>query len=269
MPVATIPLHLPRHAVSPRQVARPAELWRLCQDAAVLACIEAGWTPERLIAQGSAFMVYAMTVRHIREIPYGRPVRARTWVRDFRRGILTRREVRIEDASGPVAEATQEWVHVNLEGKPARASAALLASFPPHDAGEPAVSMPAFEACDGGHTHEFAFEVWHSWMDPLAHVNHPVYVDWAEEAICRALAAAGLDPQGLVPVAETVSWRRGCVAPMRARVRSRLGGRTAGGAVAILHEIVSDDAEAELFATATTVRHLAGGDDDAPAAALG
>jgi acyl-CoA thioesterase FadM len=46
-------------------------------------------------------------------------------------------------------------------------------------------------------------------MDPLGHTNHPRYVDWADEALSRSLFAAGIDPTGLVPIAERVRFRAG------------------------------------------------------------
>ncbi len=66
-------------------------------------------------------------------------------------------------------------------------------------------------------------------MDPLAHANHPAYVDWADETVCRAAASGGADPQGVVPVAGTLTWRSGVVAPEPVQVQVTLVGTTADG----------------------------------------
>ena len=104
----------------------------------------------------------------------------------------------------------------------------------------------------------FAFEAWHTWMDPLAHANHPLDVDWIDEALGRALAAAGADPHGLVAIGEEVSWRAGVEAGDQVRVETRRVGRTADGAVVSEHDVVVGD---RVCATARTVRSHVGGPD--------
>lgn len=263
----TFPLRLHRHAASPRGVARAAEIWRLCQEVAVQDSIRVGWPPSRYLECGVAFVVTRMVAVHHREIPYGEALFARTWVRDFRRGLLSRRQVQLFDGQGPLAEATQEWVHVNASLRPARASAELLADFPPTDIDRPVATLPAFEAVDVAPTHRWEFEVWHTWMDPLGHVNHPVYVDWCDESASRVLRAAGLDPQELVPVAEEVSWKRAANAGDRVVVETRLDGRTADGDVVLFHNLTSPLGDP--FATARTVRRMVGGAEALAAAFAG
>lgn len=254
--VETIPLCLPRHAANPRGVGRAGEVWRLCQDVAVQASIRAGWPPERYTRRGAGFVVYGMTARHLRELPYGEPLHAATWMRDFRKGILSSREVRLYGSEGPVAEATQRWVHVGPGFKPTRADPELVASFTLVDDLGPNVGLPELATRQVGPERGFTFEVWHTWMDPLGHVNHPAYVDWCDEATCRALAARGVDPQRLVPVAEQVDWKRGAVAGQAVRVLSQAVGWTGQDDAVLEHRIVSATEPDVLFATATTVRRV-------------
>ncbi len=266
-----IPLTLPRHAANPRGVGRAAEVWRLFQEAAVIASIRVGWPPERYTESGTGFVVYGMTVRHDREVVYGEPLEAETWVPSFARGILSRREIRLSGPGGPVAATTQRWVHVGPGLKPARASPELLRALTLHDRGEPELCLPTFAPLPGveGAGRSFSFEVWHTWMDPLGHVNHPAYVDFCDEATCRALAAAGLDPQQLVPVAEQVDWKRGAVAGERVVVRTCAVGLTGAGDAVLSHQIVGEGEGAPLYATATTVRRLLGGTGEPLLRALG
>lgn len=254
--VETIPLCLPRHAANPRGVGRAGEVWRLCQDVAVQASIRAGWPPERYTKRGAGFVVYGMTARHHRELPYGENLSAASWMRDFRRGILSTREVRLTGSHGPIAEATQRWVHVGEGFKPSRADPDLVAAFTLVDDLGPSVELPEVATACLGPERAFRFEVWHTWMDPLGHVNHPAYVDWCDEATCRALAARGVDPQLLVPVAERVDWKKGALAGDSILVLSRTLGWTGQDEAVLEHRIVNALQPDQLFATATTVRRV-------------
>src|SRR5690606_32859842 len=122
-----------------------------------------------------------------------------------------------------IARTSQEWAHVKLgpDGmRPARAAPELLAAFPVNP-DIPDVDLPAFDAIDGAREHTLSFRCWHTWMDPLAHVNHPAYVDFCDEAVSAAMAEAGLDPVALLPVAERVKWRLGVEAPAAVTVRTQ------------------------------------------------
>lgn len=248
-------LHLPRHAFSPRDTARAGDLWRLFQDAAVLGSARLGWDPDRYRREGCAFVVRQMTAVHHREIRFGEPLAVRTWVSSFRGGRFSNRQVRVAIGGEVVSAATQEWVHVSSPDlKITRASADLLSAFALHEL-EPDLELPEVTAEEGAER-EFAFEAWHGWMDPLAHANHPLYVDWADEALARWVASEGGDPQGLVPLAERVSWRTGVTAGDRVVVRSRRVGRAAGGAEVHHHAFLVGD---RTCAEATTIRGRANG----------
>jgi acyl-CoA thioesterase FadM len=261
------PVTLPRNAFTPRDAARAGDLWRAFQDVATDASARCGWPPSRYNALGVGFVVRTMTVAHRRETRHGERLRAQTWVKAFRRGVLCTREIRILAEDGLVSAATQEWVHVQREGglRPARASAELVASFEPDDP-EPSPELPAWEPVEGARVHTFAFRCWHTWMDPLGHANHPAYVDWCDEATSRAMAASGLTPLALAPVAESVTWRTGVVAPDEVDIATRLVGRTARGDAVLAHDLRKGDGA--LCAAALTLRRLVDGGSDALVAAL-
>ncbi len=245
---------LPRSAFSPREVARAGDLWRAFQDLAVGGSSSAGWPPERYRAEGVSWIVRSMAVVHHRETEFGEAIRGTTWPSALRRGMFFRRECRLRGPAGPVASATQDWVHVAADLTLTRASDALVASFPieAHDA---PVELPAHAPIEGAATHTFELECWHTWMDPLGHVNHPVYVEWADEALARVLAARGVDPSEVRPVAEAARVRSGVVAGDRVRVETRLVGETDGAAV-LAHEL---SVTGRAVATVTTIRALASG----------
>ena len=253
-----IDLMLSRHCFTPRDVARAGDVWRAFQDAALIGSSRVGWPPSRYRSTGIAFIVRTMTVVHHREIRYGEPVSAQTWVSEFRRRIITPRQIVLFASGEPAAVATQEWVHVaerikQGEGiRPARASQELVDSFAPVPEG-PVAELPSWEEAVGPE-HSFVFDLWHTDMDPLAHANHPLYLDWCDEATSRILHAADIDAQQLVPVAEWVKWRQAAMAPDKLDIRTKLIGITDRGDAVLQHHIVKD--EDVLAAEAITVRRL-------------
>lgn len=255
-PLCEMELVLPRHAFSPRETARAGDIWRACQEAAVEASARVGWPPARYVEERTAFVVYAMTVVHHRETWFGERLRATTWLGQFRRETITTREVRLMGASGEMlASATQGWVHVGSDLRPKRGSPALVAAFVEHDGG-PSVSLPSFEKASFGEGVRIAFRCWHTWMDPLGHVNHPAYVDWVDEAISRRMSEVGLLPATLRPVAEKVSFKAGVVADDDVEVDVHPLGRTVSGDLVVSATIRR--ADGVLCATGTFVRGLAG-----------
>jgi acyl-CoA thioesterase FadM len=253
------PLILPRNAFTAREVPRAADVWRLCQDAATLASINSGWPASRFLDEGVAFIVYKMTVVHDAETPYGAVLDTKTWVSRFRRRTLTAREVRVRTGGEQVAAATQEWVHVDgATLKPKQGSAELGAAFPAVDV-EPSVTLPKFDELPGS-AHEFSFDMWQTWSDPLAHANHPDYIGWCDEATSRRMVAAGLDPVLLRPVAEQVTFRLSVLPGERVTVRTKRIGTIGADAVVLLHHLETERGTA---ADATSIRALAGASGEA------
>ncbi len=266
MAIEEFPLHLSRHAFSPRDAARAGDVWRLLQDAAVVGSARRGWPPERYREERCAFVVRTMTVVHHREAVFGEPLHVRTWVDNFKRGMFTDRQIRVTGADTPLVDATQRWVHVAMPGlRPARASAALVESFGPEPRGT-AAELPAWTAAQGA-SFDLQLETWHTWMDPLAHANHPAYIDWIDESLARRLAGAGVDPHGVVSRAEQLTFRSGVLAPERVQIASALIGVTGAGHAVLQHTITG--ADDRICADGYTVRSLASGAPRALARILG
>jgi acyl-CoA thioesterase FadM len=251
------PYHLPRNAFSHRDAARAGDVWRAFQDIAVGAATRAGWPPGRFQETGTTFVVREMTVVHHREACFGEALEGSSWVRRFRRETLCTREVRLTAESGPIASGTQEWVHVGRDGKPARAPREMADLFALTEEG--GVALPdVLRSATASPALRFELEPWHTWMDPLNHVNHPAYVDFCDEAIARIVAASGLDPADLVPIAESVTFMSPVVAREDVVVTSALVGRTAEGDAVFDHVIGTRDGSTR--ARATTARRLIGHD---------
>jgi acyl-CoA thioesterase FadM len=251
--VCEFPITLPRNALTSREVPRAGDMWRLCQDAATLASIQAGWPPSRFLVENVAFVVYKMTLLHDAESAYGEVLDAQTWVSRLRRRTLCTREVRVRSRGRRIAAATQEWVHVDFETlKPRQGSAEAGAAFAEIDV-EPSISMPLFDALPGAED-DFQFDMWHSWSDPLAHANHPAYIDWCDEATSRRMLASDLDPVLLRPIAEQATFRSAVLPGERVSVRSRRIGRIGTDVVVLEHHLATERGPA---ADATSVRGLA------------
>lgn len=202
-------MRIPRHACTPRDTARAGDLWRIVQDAAVDDAADRGWPPERFRAMGTGFVVREMRAIHLREARYGEDLAVSTQIADHRRAVLMRRDTQIAG----VMNATADWVHIGPDGAPGGGSPELIAAFPIHPDAGSGPALPEFpptgSALGTAAMPSFTFSPWWTEMDPLGHTNHPRYVDWADEVLARALHAAGLDPVGVVPVADRVRFRLG------------------------------------------------------------
>ena len=254
-------VHLPRHAFSARDAARAGDVWRAFQEIAVEASTKVGWPPSRYVDEGAAFIVRSMLVVHHAEASYGEPLTGFTWVSRMRREMFSTRECRITSARGPIASARQEWVHVSSTLEPTRGSPALLAAFPAEGdrEGDESPSLPLIATPYAAHEpHVFELDAFWTWMDPLDHANHPAYLDWCDEATSRALAAAGIAPLRLVPVAEEVAFKSGVVGGQRVRVETVVRGLTESSDVVLSHRVLVGT---QLSSTATTVRRILGEPD--------
>lgn len=223
-----------------------------------MASTAAGWPPSRYRDEGNSFIVRAMVVVHHRETPYGDALIGRSWVSRFRREMLSTRQVRLDGASGdPLLTATQEWAHVSASLEPMRAPKTLSEVFPEEviDEGERAAVLPAVHTPIESASFTCTLAMWNVWMDPLGHVNHPLYVDFCDEAICRHMRERGIEPARLVPVAEEVHFKGGVGPTDTVTVHTEPKGWAESGAAIFRHRILVGE---RVAATATTVRRLFG-----------
>lgn len=249
------PYELPRNAFSARDAARAGDIWRAFQDIAVGSSARAGWPPRRLREIGSSFVVRSESVVHHAETPFGQQLMGASWVINFRRETLSARGVRLLDGEKLVAEGVQEWVHINLEGRAARAPSELVAALAPHPEAPPKPVLPDFEPIDGGASFETDIQVNFVQMDPLDHVNHPAYIDFVDESLARALFDAGIEPLEIVPVAESATFYAPIKAPSIAKIKTTLVGFTPRGDAVFDHEVGT--AEVPLCTKLRTFRRLA------------
>jgi acyl-CoA thioesterase FadM len=132
----------------------------------------------------------------------------------------------------------------------------LEAAFPVL-ARDSAPTLPEIAPLGEPAEHRFGFTVWHTWMDPNGHVNHPAYVDWGDEALCRIAAAAGLDPTLVEPVGERLQYRQGARGGDGIEIVTQLAGTTGTGDLAV-RQRMADAAGSRGFVEATLVRRYVG-----------
>ena len=260
-PIVRLSLQLPREGFSTRDVARAGAVWRALQHVALEGSAACKWPARRYRANGSAFVVRQMTVLHDAESRYGDEIDVETWISDFRKGLLIDRQIRMTHAGTSWIRAHQQWAHVGIGMKAMRAPVELEADFPIVRDYAVQAQLPAYEKVQGATVHEFRFTCWRTWMDANQHANHPVYVDWVDEAWARVVNSAGLDDEALQPVAEWVKYRRGVQANEEVVVSSRRVGRTDAGDVVVRHDVRGS--AGELYAEAVTVRRMADGSTEA------
>jgi acyl-CoA thioesterase FadM len=252
--VRGLPVMLQRNSFGPRLIARAADVWRAMQDVVVDESTAKGWPPERYAATNSMFVVRNMEVKHLRELRIGEPLTGYTWVSRARRAMLFTREVRLFTGTELVAAATQEWAFLSRDLQPTKPGPELYEAFPIIE-GLPRVELDHPTAkVESSQTHAFRFRTWHTWMDPFAHINHPAYVDFCDEATCRVMASAGLEPQHVVPVSEQVHFRAPLAADVEVLVETTLVGTLESAAV-LEHRVLVDG---KTCALATTTRALLG-----------
>ena len=244
---------LQRGTFSPRLVARAGDVWRAMQDLVVQQSNDVGWTPDRYVAANTMFVVRTMTVQHLRELHIDDVLTGTTWPSRARRQMLFTRQVRLFAGETLTAAATQEWAYLSRRLEPIRAGKDLFDAFTVFE-GHPDVELPAFVKDDAAPAERFDFVTWHGWMDPHAHVNHAAYVDFCDEGVARWAAGRGVDPQGVVPIAETVHFRAALGAGVTVTVETTRIGHAHGDAV-FAHRILQGDT---VCALATTVRRFPG-----------
>jgi acyl-CoA thioesterase FadM len=171
--------------VGARGVVSPSAVVDWLQTTAALHCHDAGWSIDRLRAEGFVWFVREFDLildapaRHLDR------VEVETWVSDLRR-FRTHREYVVRTGEEVVARAQADWLFLGTtaQGKlrPRRPPEAMQDAFPFDPAlglrGEPPL---AWADPDGAATTCLARRVMPSELDENAHVNHATYLDWLED----------------------------------------------------------------------------------------
>jgi acyl-CoA thioester hydrolase len=168
----------------PDGLLRTSGLMRYAQDLAWLHSTALGFGREWYAARGLTWLVRAAELAVLAGAPMGTDVRARTQVVGMRR-VFARRRGTFHLADGTLAGWVHtDWVLIDARGALTRIPAIFSEMFGASDTSGtvgrvPLPPTPADAIRQGliVRPHE---------LDPMAHANNAVYLDWMEEAIAAA-----------------------------------------------------------------------------------
>ncbi|MFL5757251.1 MAG: acyl-[acyl-carrier-protein] thioesterase [Chloroflexota bacterium] len=206
--MTTVETRAPRSAIVPYRVRfdestpagtiRTSVLLRYAQDAAWIHSEGLGYGRPWYAERGLAWLVRAVDLEVRSEVETGTSVGVRTEVIGFRR-ILARRRTEVSVGPEVVAVLVTDWVLIDDRGAPTR----IPAEFPRVFGIDEQTFAPT--RVDGGRglasredgVAALDFVVRPHDLDPMAHVNNAVYLDYLEEAV--ALAPAGREALRQLP----------------------------------------------------------------------
>jgi acyl-ACP thioesterase len=193
-----VPVRVRFDEAGPDGLLRSSGLLRYVQDVAWIHSEGAGFGRDWYGARGLMWLVRAVELHVLGVAEYGSSLAVTTEVIGFRRVWARRKsEIHRVDAAGggrsPVATVLIDWVLLGPTGAPSRVPPEILGAFP--------VELPSFDPArvalpqsDESHSHTIL--VARRDLDPMAHVNNSVYVDYLEEGV---ELAGGADLLGQVP----------------------------------------------------------------------
>jgi acyl-ACP thioesterase len=178
---------------------RTSGLMRYAQDLAWLHSTALGFGRAWYAERGLTWLVRAAELAVLAPVPMGSDVAARTEVVGVRRVFARRRgEFRLPD--GQLAGwVNTDWVLIDSRGVPTRVPPVFAERFGGTGMSGSVRRLPLPPTPDDAIHRRFAVRP-HE-LDPMDHANNAVYLDWLEECIPAAAAAAGVD--GAVDLAVT------------------------------------------------------------------
>jgi acyl-ACP thioesterase len=164
---------------------RASALLRWAQDVAWIHSERLGYGREWYAARGLAWVVRGLRLRMLAPIPMGSTEDVSTRVVGFRR-VMARRRTDVHAADGaPVVEVDTDWVMTDtVRGAPIRVPPEFPALFAAHADGFEPIRVAAETAPAAARRR--IFEVRPHELDPMAHANNAIYVDWLEETLLAA-----------------------------------------------------------------------------------
>jgi acyl-ACP thioesterase len=175
---------------------RRSGLLRYAQDAAWVHSDGAGFGRDWYAERRLTGLVRSIEL-HVAERPvYGERLAVTTEIVGWRRVWARRRTTVERDDGARVADALTDWVLIGPRGQPVRVPEEIRSHFPSEVPLFHPQRIAASAAPPGAQRREF--EVRDAELDPMAHVNHAVYLDYFEADLRAAGAGTALDDSGPV-----------------------------------------------------------------------
>ena len=185
-----VPVRVRFEECQPGGAIRASSLLRYAQDIAWVHSETAGFDRAWYAERDLAWLVRSQTLEVVGAGGFGRTILVATEVTAIRR-VLARRRTEIHESTGELlATVETDWLMTAGGLTPTRVPAEIESTFPAVEATfEPArVQLPNTPP----DAHRRAFHVRRSEVDPMAHVNNAVYLDYLEEALAEVGAADAL-----------------------------------------------------------------------------
>jgi acyl-CoA thioester hydrolase len=165
-------------------------LVRYMQEAAIEASTALGFSPDWYRERGVGWVVRRLTVRYLAPVEYGDTIEAATWLSGIR-GVRSIREydlTRSRDGAR-VARGRAEWVYMDGQtGQPTRVPDEWAEAFPvTRDIEDLGVRLSNPSPIENAPRYTSRRRVEFHELDTVQHVNHAVYLQWAEQAHLDAL----------------------------------------------------------------------------------
>ncbi|MBM3128990.1 MAG: hypothetical protein FJ009_10275 [Chloroflexi bacterium] len=193
----TTRLRVRHYELNARNELPNSALFRLFQETAMRATHDAGFGVEWFAERQTVWLVYQMTVEHLRPSHYLDELEVTTWLSDAQK-VRTHREYLARNVATNeiVARGRAYWAHLNGATRlPARIPPELIARFQPNGVRAiPRIEPRAYPAPSVPIEHRARRRVQRYEADGMQHVNNAIYVDWLEEALADAIASA--EPEG-------------------------------------------------------------------------
>ncbi|MFI5254699.1 MAG: acyl-ACP thioesterase domain-containing protein [Candidatus Limnocylindrales bacterium] len=186
-----VPVRVRFEECRPGGSIRTSTFLRYAQDAAWAHSSGAGFGRDWYGQRGLAWLVRCLELVVVGDGQVGQTLTVTTEVIGLRR-VLVRRRAEILDAVGaPIAEVLTDWLMLGPGLVPVRVPAEIERVFPMTPTRFDPARVPLPPTPVGAHLRRF--HVRRSEIDPMAHVNNAVYLDYLEESLAEAGAAADLE----------------------------------------------------------------------------
>jgi acyl-ACP thioesterase len=161
---------------------RASALLRWAQDVAWIHSERLGYGRQWYVERGLAWVVRGLRLRLLAPISMGSTADVSTSVVGFRR-VMARRRTEVHGADGRLLAGVEtDWVMTDTtRGVPIRVPAEFPALFAARADGFEPIRVPAETAPASAGLR--AFTVRPHELDPMAHANNAIYVDWLEETL--------------------------------------------------------------------------------------
>jgi acyl-ACP thioesterase len=186
----SVPYRVRFDECTPAGTVRTSTLLRYAQDVAWVHSDRLGFGRAWYAERGLAWLVRSVELAILRPIRLGDEVAVTTAVTGFRKVWARRRSEMSAPDGAMVAWVHTDWVMSDARGLPTRVPAEFPAAFgvPPGGFDPVKVALPAPPSGAAGPS----FPVRLHELDPMAHVNNAVYLDYLEESVARRSGAAAL-----------------------------------------------------------------------------